>query len=86
MAPHAKIHGMISSVNLDEGYDCITNVTFRGTEDSPLQYYFEPQQSDDLEKTKSYEKIIEIAYRTKIGGTLLYLEDEQDMYLEIASY
>ncbi|KAG5680801.1 hypothetical protein PVAND_010286 [Polypedilum vanderplanki] len=81
-----KCPGHAFCKNLDDGYDCITNVTFRGTEDSPLQYYFVSQGTDDLEKTKAYEKVIEIAYRTKIGGTLLYVEDEQDMYFEIASY
>ncbi|CAH1720705.1 unnamed protein product [Chironomus riparius] len=81
-----KCPGNATCQNLDNGYDCITNVTFRGNEDSPLVYYYVPESVDDIEKSKPYSKTVEIAYRTKIGGTLLYVEDEQDMYFGIASY
>ena len=81
-----KCPGTAVCKNLDEGYDCITNVTFRGNEDRPLTYYYVATQPEDTEKVKSYVEIVEILYRTKYGGTLLYVEDDQDMYFEIAAY
>lgn len=78
--------GNATCKNLDTGYDCITNVTFRGNEDYPLTYYFVQIPTDENEKAKSYEKIIEISYRTKYGGTLLYVEEDEEMYFEIASF
>lgn len=81
-----KCPGTAVCKNLDEGYDCITNVTFRGNEDRPLTYYYVPTEPEDTEKVKSYVEIVEILYRTKYGGTLLYVEDDQDMYFEIAAY
>lgn len=82
-----KCPGKASCLDLNYGYDCITNMTFKGNEDHPLQYYYIPKPTDDdTEKPVTFEKTIEIAYRTKTGGTLLYVEDEQDMYFEIAAY
>ncbi|CAO1412778.1 unnamed protein product [Diamesa serratosioi] len=71
--------------NLDDGYDCITNMTFQGNQDTPLQYNFVPKSTED-DEIKPFEKIIEIAYRTKFGGTLMYVEDESDMYFQLAAY
>lgn len=80
-----KCPGNSTCKNLDDGYDCITTVTFRGNEDSPLTYYYIPEDIDDL-KPKPYYKTIDIVYRTKSGGTLLYVEDEKDSYFQIASF
>ncbi|XP_073817054.1 cell polarity complex component crumbs isoform X3 [Musca autumnalis] len=68
--------------NLDFGYECLTNITFRGNEKAPLSFSFykEPQLLDDSKP--KLKPIIEIAYRTRTGGTLLYLEN-QDSFFEI---
>jgi protein crumbs len=63
--------------NLDGGFDCITNVTFHGNELKPLVYYFHQNASQSSRKLSEMEKTIEIAFRSKSGGTLLYLEDEE---------
>lgn len=81
-----KCPGNATCKNLDSGYDCVTNVTFNGTEEHPLTYFFVQVGTEENDKQKPYEKIIEISYRTKIGGTLLYVEQDEDMYFEIASY
>lgn len=75
-------------IDLNYGFDCVTNITFRGNEERALKYHFVPkvmEENEEQDKTK-FEKTIEISYRTKTGGTLLYVEDEQDMYFEVAVY
>lgn len=68
--------------NLDDGYECLTNITFRGNEKSPLSFSFykKPQLSEETKP--KLKPIIEIAYRTRAGGTLLYMEN-QDSFFEI---
>lgn len=72
--------GRATCQNLDDGYDCITTMTFQGNEHYPLKYFFNPKDYPE-----TLENSIEIAYRTKTGGTLLYVEDG-DMYFEVAAY
>jgi protein crumbs len=80
--------GNATCIDLNYGFDCITNITFRGNEENALKYYLEPKpkEEDEEEEKSILEKTIEISYRTKSGGTLLYVEDEKDMYFEVAVY
>lgn len=73
--------------NLDDGFECITNMTFHGNEQSPLSFAFYPKDAKSVaEATEPILKsTIEVSYRTKTGGTLLYVQDN-DMYFEIAVY
>lgn len=70
--------------NLDDGFECITNMTFQGNEKNPLAFTFHDRnpKSPDPYPIKNR---IEISFRTKTGGTLLYVQD-QDMYFEVAVY
>lgn len=68
--------------NLDDGYECVTNMTFHGDENEILAYYFEP--GPHFAKKNPFNTI-EIKYRTKTGGTLLVIQNGE-MYFEIAVY
>lgn len=72
--------------NLDDGYECLTNITFTGQEHAPLafSYFKEPLQPDEIGIVKQpiLKPIIEIAYRTRAGGTLLFI-DNNDSFFEI---
>ncbi|KAL9889128.1 cell polarity complex component crumbs isoform 1-T1 [Glossina fuscipes fuscipes] len=65
--------------NLDDGYECLTNITFRGNEKSPLAFIFQPEQPNEEFKPK-LKPMIEIAYRTRAGGTLLYIESQESFF------
>lgn len=80
-----KCPGNATCKNLDDGYDCITNVTFHGNEISPLEYYFHQNATHNSMRLDQMEKTIEISYRTKTGGTLLHVSDE-DMFFEISAF
>lgn len=68
--------------NLDDGFECITNVTFKGNEKTPLSFaYFNKNQEEEVK----LPTVIEISYRSKTGGTLFYIQDE-DNYFEIAVF
>uniref|UniRef100_A0A6B2E8N3 Putative cadherin egf lag seven-pass g-type receptor n=1 Tax=Phlebotomus kandelakii TaxID=1109342 RepID=A0A6B2E8N3_9DIPT len=78
-----KCPGNAMCQNLDDGFECITNMTFQGSENSPLAFEFlpkDPDQPDDYRQTS-----IQLSYRSKTGGTLLYVQDG-DMYFEIAVF
>lgn len=68
--------------NLDDGFECITNMTFQGNERNPLAFSFQQKNPISPEPITS---TIEISFRTKSGGTLLYVQN-QEMYFEIAVY
>ncbi|XP_055635267.1 protein crumbs isoform X3 [Toxorhynchites rutilus septentrionalis] len=71
--------------NLDTGYECISNMTFHD-ENEPLKYSFDTG-SEVLQQQGQKDSnmdTIEISYRTKIGGTLLYVQDS-DMYFSIST-
>ncbi|XP_037922140.1 protein crumbs isoform X2 [Hermetia illucens] len=70
--------------NLDDGFECITNMTFQGNEENPLSFAFYPRDPL-LQEMTPLKPTIEISYRTKTGGTLLYVQDGE-MYFEIAVY
>ncbi|XP_017848207.1 protein crumbs isoform X3 [Drosophila busckii] len=72
--------------NLDDGYECLTNITFTGQEHAPLAFsYFKEQLPEDaVGKQPLLKPIIEIAYRTRAGGTLLFI-DNQDSFFEIGA-
>jgi protein crumbs len=81
-----KCPGNAVCKNLDDGYDCITNMTFQGNEHSPLIYHFMPRYNDENQiQNNDIDSTIEISYRTKTGGTLLYVDDV-DMYFEVSVY
>ncbi|XP_037806370.1 protein crumbs isoform X4 [Lucilia sericata] len=65
--------------NLDDGYECLTNITFRGNEKAPLAFTFFKEQINDELKPK-LKPVIEIAYRTRAGGTLLYVENHHSFF------
>lgn len=75
-----KCPGNAECKNLDDGYDCVANITFQGNQEEPLAFSFSGK--DDEQSTK-IDSIIEISYRTKTGGTLLYVQDG-DMYFMVA--
>lgn len=75
-----KCPGNAECKNLDDGYDCVANITFQGNQEEPLAFAFSGK--DDEQGTK-IDSTIEISYRTKTGGTLLYVQDD-DMYFEVA--
>ncbi|XP_061505186.1 protein crumbs isoform X1 [Anopheles gambiae] len=64
--------------NLDAGYECISNMTFHDDKE-PLVFSFNDKDRKDISMDT-----IEISYRTKFGGTLLYVHDG-DMYFEIST-
>ncbi|KAM8705688.1 hypothetical protein ACLKA7_010053 [Drosophila subpalustris] len=72
--------------NLDDGYECLTNITFTGQEHTPLAFYYfkEPLAEENGQVTKQpiLKPVIEIAYRTRAGGTLLFI-DNNDSFFEI---
>ena len=56
--------------NLDDGYECIANATFDGLTTSFTYVY---DQTDAKNVTDSKIDTIEIAYRSKSGGTLMHM-------------
>ncbi|XP_037950728.1 protein crumbs isoform X2 [Teleopsis dalmanni] len=63
--------------NLDDGgYECLTNITFKGNEKSPLSFiYF-----DDDGYKNAIKPVVEMAYRSRAGGTLLYIENKENFF------
>ncbi|XP_036327522.1 protein crumbs isoform X3 [Rhagoletis pomonella] len=59
--------------NLDDGYECLTNITFKGNEKNPLAFTYFVEQPPE-EPKMLVKPVIEIAYRTRAGGTLFYVE------------
>ncbi|XP_017140739.1 protein crumbs isoform X1 [Drosophila miranda] len=74
--------------NLDDGYECLTNTTFTGRERSPLAFFYfqEPPPAEETggetAPKQTLKPSIEIAYRTRAGGTLLFI-DNADSFFEI---
>lgn len=69
--------------NLDDGFECLTNTTFQGDENRPLMFSYVAMPNEQREAKKV--ATLEVTYRAKTGGTLLYVQNEQ-MYFEVASY
>lgn len=67
--------------NLDDGFECITNVTFQGDDVKPLAFTY--HQKD--ETSKPMKGSIEISFRTKTGGTLFYVQNQRK-YFQIAVF
>ncbi|XP_023158448.1 protein crumbs isoform X2 [Ceratitis capitata] len=67
--------------NLDDGYECLTNITFRGNEKNPLAFTYFVEQLPD-EPKMLVKPVIEIAYRTRTGGTLFFIENGE-IFFEI---
>lgn len=78
-----KCPGKAVCQNLDDGFECITNMTFQGQENKPMVFNYVPNSTQSKITTKS--STLEISYRAKTGGTLLYVQ-ESDMYFEVAAY
>ncbi|KAG8225570.1 hypothetical protein J437_LFUL002087 [Ladona fulva] len=57
--------------NLEGGYECVANVTFAGN-NSTLRYSYQ-RSSSKPEDPESGLDSIELTYRSKSGGTLLYI-------------
>lgn len=70
--------------NLDDGFECITNMTFQGNEQNPLAFTYHHKDQHHPE-SDPIPSSIDISFRTKTGGTLLYVQ-YQEMYFEIAVY
>ncbi|XP_016036029.2 protein crumbs isoform X1 [Drosophila simulans] len=84
---HVTCPGQSLCQNLDDGYECVTNTTFTGQERSPLAFFYfqEPQSDDIVSETapkQTLKPVIDIAFRTRAGGTLLYI-DNVDGFFEI---
>lgn len=69
--------------NLDDGFECLTNTTFQGDENRPLAFNYVAMANEVREANKV--ALLEISYRAKTGGTLLYVQNNQ-MYFEVAAY
>lgn len=69
--------------NLDDGFECLTNTTFQGDENRPLMFTYVSMANEQRQSNKL--SVLEITYRAKTGGTLLYVQNDQ-MYFEVASY
>ncbi|XP_021706793.1 protein crumbs isoform X1 [Aedes aegypti] len=69
--------------NLDTGYECISNMTFHD-DNEPLKFVFNAGNDQQPYTKDTNMDTIEISYRTKFGGTLLYVQ-ESDMYFEIST-
>lgn len=70
--------------NLDDGFECITNMTFQDDGVKPLAFTFH-QKDAFKQKENKLKGTIEISFRTKTGGTLLYVQN-QKKYFEIAVF
>lgn len=70
--------------NLDDGFECITNMTFQGDNMKPLAFTFYQKHPEKLGETP-VKGTIEISYRTKTGGTLLYVQNQRK-HFEIAVF
>lgn len=70
--------------NLDDGFECITNMTFQNEKPNPLAFSFYSKNHEQSEKSL-IKATIEIAFRTKSGGTLLYVQNRRK-YFEIAIF
>lgn len=69
--------------NLEDGFECITNMTFQGNQAQPLAFSF--YQKNNTSPTVPIDTTIEISYRTKTGGTLMYVVQD-DMYFSVGAY
>ncbi|XP_046609004.1 protein crumbs isoform X5 [Neodiprion virginianus] len=56
--------------NLDDGYECVANATFNGSNDL-LTYTY--KQSEEQNGTESTTDTIEITYRSRTGGVLMHI-------------
>ncbi|XP_069963928.1 protein crumbs isoform X3 [Bactrocera oleae] len=65
--------------NLDDGYECLTNITFKGNEKNPLAFTYYVEQMPD-EPKMLVQPVIEIAYRTRAGGTLFFIENGESFF------
>lgn len=62
--------------NLEDGYECLANATFNG-KNNPLIYNFTKSLDGPIQTVYN---TMEINYRTKYGGTLLYARNEEDYF------
>lgn len=62
--------------NLEDGYECLANSTFNGKSNA-LTYNLTTTQEGAI---KSIYNTIEINYRTKYGGTVLYVQNDEDYF------
>lgn len=62
--------------NLEDGYECIANSTFNG-KNSALMYNLTAIQENSIQSI--YNKM-EINFRTKFGGTVLYVQTDDDYF------
>lgn len=70
--------------NLDDGFECLTNMTFQGDKTDPLSFTFF-HKNPALPENSPIKGSIDISFRTKTGGTLLYVQNQRK-YFEIAIY
>lgn len=61
--------------NLHHGYECVSNITMNGiVSNTSLQYSFVHNSTENLIPLNT----VDITYRSKTGGTLLYLCNNED--------
>lgn len=69
--------------NLDDGYECLSNTTFQGDEAEPLSYMFQPgpvAEANTIEISSPFAVSVQIAYRTKVGGTMFHMRDGEKFF------
>lgn len=70
--------------NLDDGYECVANITLRGLKSDLLSYTLVGNS-----KQRGFEDVIldsiNLVYRTRFGGTILHVSDNK-YYLSISVY
>lgn len=70
--------------NLDDGYECVANVTLRGTKNDLLSYNLV-----GYSKQRGFEDVnldsVNVVYRTRLGGTILHVSDNK-YYLSVSVY
>lgn len=71
--------------NLDDGYECVANVTLRGQPDDLLSYNLVGSS-----KPKKFEDVmldsINISYRSRTGGTILYASTKDKFYFSVSVF
>nr|CAD7398371.1 unnamed protein product [Timema cristinae] len=69
--------------NLDDGYECVANFTFDGR-NSSLGFVF--TQPEHVHLSGLAFDSIDIAYRSRTGGTILYISTSNGTYFSVSVY
>lgn len=71
--------------NLDDGYECVANVTLRGQKSDLLSYTLV-----GTSKPKAFEDVmldsVNISYRSRTGGTILHVSSDGKFYFSVSVF